>query len=828
MNRAPDPGPTAPSVPTSIPESLNPVTPTPARPDPDTLNPPRPRVVLLGVRHHGPGSARSVIAALERIAPDRILIEGPIDADPLVPLAGSAGMEPPVALLAYREQDPRVSAFWPFASFSPEWVALRHALSRGVRVGFLDLPAAVSLGMDRDGAGDGPDPIARLAAAAGHADPEAWWEDVVEHRGFGQPGLAAAAGGPLAAFSALADAMAAVREGEPAGDVDALREAHMRTVLRNTLADGAERVAVICGAYHVPALSGIEDGRAIEPPSSAAADKALLAKLPKPTKATVTALTWVPWTHSRLSYHSGYGAGIGSPGWYLHLFETEDHLAERWLTGVAELLRAERFPVSSAHLIEAVRLAETLAALRGRPLPGLSELTEATLAVLCEGREEPLGLIGREMVVGDALGEVPADAPTVPLAADLGREAKRLRVPKAATEKQYDLDLRSANDLARSKLFHRLGLLSVDWAVNVGARGTGTFRESWRVAWEPVFEVRLVEAAIWGTTVVAAATARALDTAAQTDTLGSLTVLVERCLTADLPDAVEPLIAMVENRAALDTDIADLATALPPLANILRYGDVRGTRAGGLETVVDGIAVRIAIGLPGACAGVDDDAARALAPSLAKVHAAIQTLDDDAIGGPWIQALRQVADLAGANGLLVGRATRLLRDSGRFSTEDVADRMSRALSPGTPPPSAAAWLEGFLAESGLLLAHDREMLRLIDGWLSGLEDERFEEVLPLLRRTFSTFTPPERRTIGERLKADSTPTDEPSLEDPDATPPHLTVSDETTAAWIAAALPTVHLLLTGHLTLSDRPTPSVTVSDGAPTPAATPAQGGRP
>jgi uncharacterized protein DUF5682 len=804
--------------------------------DDDPLNPGPARVVLLGVRHHGPGSARSVAAALERFEPDRILIEGPADADPLIPLAGSAGMAPPVALLAYREQDPKVSAFWPFASFSPEWVALGYGVARSVRVGFCDLPAAVSLGLDRDGAGDGPDPIARLAAAAGHADPEAWWEDVVEHRGFGQSGVARSPAvpgplgsisvaaparttdpsSPLAAFAALADAMAAVREGEPTGEYDAQREAYMRTTLRAALADGAQRVAVVCGAYHVPALSGIDDGRPAAP-ASAADDRALLAKLPKPAKANATALTWVPWTHSRLSYHSGYGAGIGSPGWYRHLFETDDHVAERWLTGVAELLRAERFPVSSAHLIEAVRLAETLAALRDRPLPGLAELTEATLAVLCEGRDEPLDLIGREMVVGDALGEVPNGAPTVPLAADLDREAKRLRVPKTATDKQYDLDLRSVNDLGRSKLFHRLALLGVDWAVNVGARGTGTFRESWRVAWEPIFEVKLVEAAIWGTTVLAAATAKALDTAAQTDTLGSLTVLVERCLTADLPDAVEPLIDLVKNRAALDTDIADLATALPPLANILRYGDVRGTRAGGLETVVDGIAVRIAIGLPAACA-VDDDAARALAPSLAKVHAAIQTLDDDTIGAPWIQALRQVADLSGANGLLVGQATRLLRDCGRFDQHDVAARMARALSPGTPAASAAAWLEGFLAESGLLLAHDKDMLRLIDHWLDGLERERFDEVLPLLRRTFSTFTAPERRTIGERIQAG----DEsgPAADAHDITTPHVTVPDETSAAWIAAALPTVRLLLTGDPALSDRAPSQRT--EPAPTPGARP------
>src|SRR5581483_10346654 len=388
---------------------------------------------------------------------------------------------------------PKVSAFWPFAAFSPEWTALQYAAARGIEAGFCDLPAAVSLSgetdADAEGA-DGPDPIAQLAQAAGYADPEAWWEDVVEHRGgqYGEDetGRRATGGEPLAAFDAVAEAMAAVREHAPTP---------RRDVLRAALADGAQRVAVVCGAYHVPALSGICDGRETRPPS-AAADKRLLASLPKQSKATATKLTWVPWTHSRLSYHSGCGAGIGSPGWYQHLFDTDDHIAERWLASVAELLRAERYPVSSAHLIEGVRLAESLAALRGRPMPGLAELTEATVAVLCEGRDEPLALIGRELVVGETLGSVPSGVPTVPLAADLTREAKRLRVPRTAAQKQYNLDLRNATDLDRSKLFHRLGLLGIDWAVAVGSRGSGTFRESWDVTWEPLFEVRLVEAAV--------------------------------------------------------------------------------------------------------------------------------------------------------------------------------------------------------------------------------------------------------------------------------------------------------------------------------------------
>jgi hypothetical protein len=206
---------------------------------------------------------------------------------------------------------------------------------------------------------------------------------------------------------------------------------------------------------------------------------------------------------------------------------------------------------------------------------------------------------------------------------------------------------------------------------------------------------------------------------------------------------------------------------------------------------------------------VDDDAARALAPALGKVNAAIQTLDDDAIREPWTQALRQVADLDGANGLLVGRAVRLLRDGGAFDTEDVAARMSRALSRGTEPASAAGWLEGFLAGSGLVLAHDRTLLQLIDQWLTGLDAERFEHVLPLLRRTFATFTGPERRTIGDRLPHLAAPNRASAEASGSAVPTGLS------ADWVAAALPTVHLLLTGRAVSDDTASDNTAFDDTA-------------
>src|SRR6202000_2524660 len=205
---------------------------------------------------------------------------------------------------------PRVAAFWPFAVFSPEWQALTWAARHQVPARFCDLPAAVMLatppragqapaGRDEGGAHGEPreDPLARLAAAAGYDDPERWWDDLVESRLDG--------GSP---FAALTEAMAELRAATPEPPPDEQwqeerREAHMRQALRAALKQTDGPVAVICGAWHAPALAGTL------PP--AAGDAALLRGMRKRR----VSLAWVPWTHSRLATTSGYGAGITSPGW---------------------------------------------------------------------------------------------------------------------------------------------------------------------------------------------------------------------------------------------------------------------------------------------------------------------------------------------------------------------------------------------------------------------------------------------------------------------------------------------------------------------------------
>ena len=492
-------------------------------------------VALLGIRHHGPGSARAVAAALAQWQPDAVLIEGPAEAEAVVHLAAEKDLVPPVALLAHAVDDPAKAAFWPYAEFSPEWVAIRHAVDHDLPVRFIDLPAGYGFAPFTDADADaddhaadgaGPDelpadPLALLAEAAGHDDPERWWEDVVEHRA---PGADA-----LAPFAAVAEAMGALRaEGLGESRRDQLREAHMRQQIRAARRAGHRRIAVVCGAFHVPAL---------ETMPTVAHDRALLAGLPKKVRVDIT---WIPWTHRRLSQATGYGAGVQSPGWYHHLFTAVGDPVPRWLTRAAELLRAEDHPVSSAHVIEAVRLAETLAVLRGRPLAGLTETLDAVRAVLCEGSDVALELVRERLVVGDALGEVPDAAPAVPLQRDLARLQRSLRLKPAAAPRDLDLDLRKDTDAARSRLLHRLRLLGVEWGVPArsSVNSTGTFRESWRLCWQPEFAVRIAEAAQWGTTVEEAAVNKAVGTARAAVELAELTGLVETCLLADRKSVV--------------------------------------------------------------------------------------------------------------------------------------------------------------------------------------------------------------------------------------------------------------------------------------------------
>lgn len=696
-------------------------------------------VHLFGIRHHGPGSARSLRRALEALQPDVVLLEGPPEANEVLWAAASPAMVPPVALLVYDPAEPKQGSYYPFAVFSPEWQTIQFTLAQGVSLRFMDLPQTHWLALSEEDRHRQPwreDPLKTLAEAAGYSESERWWEDMVEQRR-----------DTAELFAAIHEAMSALRAdvGEPGSLIDEYREAWMRQTIRTAEKEGFSKVAVVCGAWHTPALAD-------RPPAKQ--DAALLKGLPK----RKVQATWVPWSNSRLLFASGYGAGIESPGWYRHLWQHPEQVTVRWVARVAQLLREEDLDASSAQVIEAVRLADTLATLRGRPAPGLPELNEAIETVMLFGNRAPLQLIQERLIVGDVLGTVPAETPVVPLQRDLEMWQKRLRLSPQATQKNLTLDLRSETDRARSELLHRLLFLEVPWGEPQRVTGkTGTFHEGWLLQWKPEFALSVIVAASWGNTVEEAATRQAQARAADSATLTDLTRLLQIVIRAALPLAVPDLVQRLQSAASVAADVGQLMASLPPLVQLLRYSDVRQTDASLVEPLVRELAARIAIGLPQGCSSLDDGAAQAMFTQIQEVDSALKLLQHLGALQEWHEALHLVADQSGRHGLVQGRCWRLLLDVRRVGTGDIASELSRALSPGQGLPYTAAWLDGLLRGSGLLLLHDGQLWQLLDEWVLQLKPDVFLEMLPLLRRTFATFPVGERREMSDRVRRSTGP-----------------------------------------------------------------------
>ncbi|MEQ1746026.1 MAG: DUF5682 family protein [Saprospiraceae bacterium] len=697
---------------------------------------------ILGIRHHGPGSARSLLAELEREPPDLILIEGPPDADGLLPLVADAQMRPPVALLVYNPKNLHQASFFPFAEFSPEWQAALFGLQRGIPVRFMDLPMSQVFGLRPDE--DAPvqltlevfratdpaaaDPFAEIARLAGYSDPERWWEAAFERY----------TGNLDSVFDVVLDLMQALRESKAgAGFSESretlLREAHMRQTIRSAEKEGFQKIAVVCGAWHAPVLA---DG------AKASSDAALL----KGLKKVKTEATWIPWSFDRLASQSGYGAGVLAPAWYRELWAGGPELT-RWFAKAAVLLREHDHMPSSAHVIEAVRLADALAALRNTALPGIEELREAAVTVLCEGAEAVFQVVEHKLIVGDVLGAVPDTVPVVPLRADFEAQVRSARLKLSTETQALTLDLRQEAHLRKSRLLHRLDLLRIPWGkieVTTG-RKEGGFHENWAMKWLPDYEIRLVEAGSWGNTVETATARLAQRRIRDTDHLPDLVGLLDALLKADVPAALPPLLEKLRTASALAQDALALADTMLPLVEVLRYGHARRMDLSAIEQLLEQIAPRVCIALPGACTGINEEVTAEVLKRVLVANRAMHLWQPNAFSALWQTALVHIAQQGVP--LLAGLCERLLFEQNVRSASETATAMHYRLSHAQPSMAAAYWLEGFLHGSGLLLLHQPPLWQILNDWVRGIAEPDFPELLPLLRRTFSRFTGPEREKM---------------------------------------------------------------------------------
>src|SRR5262245_2985349 len=232
------------------------------------------------VRHHSHTVARHLVAALHSRKPQLVFIEGPYEANELIPFVVDAKTEPPVAIYSsYRDDNnvlgfngvlspagdipARFAVWYPLTAYSPEFVAMKTAMALGAAITFIDLPhhALVKPSGTAEVA-EKPPPAAdedslittsgfyqQLADAAGFKSWDEAWDSLFEnphtadHEAFRRE---------------MATFCCAVRMTSDAATEAALgnaeRERHFMKVIRETLAARSmrpEQAMVICGGFHI-------------------------------------------------------------------------------------------------------------------------------------------------------------------------------------------------------------------------------------------------------------------------------------------------------------------------------------------------------------------------------------------------------------------------------------------------------------------------------------------------------------------------------------------------------------------------------------------------
>lgn len=701
-----------------------------------------------GVRHLSPACSFYVHKFLDEVSPDIVLIEGPSDLSGLIGTLMGSGVVPPVAIMAYTKEAPVRTILYPLAAFSPELNAMRWAYSHNVPVEFCDLPSDSLLYRETDEEAEeeeennsGMSVYGMLEESTGQDNDTFWehnFEQCTDYDDF---------------IKAVEEYGKSIREFSVSDRHNELREAYMR----RRIAESEKKygkAAVITGAFHTHGIKNV--------PYSAD-DKKLTDKLKTvPSKATL-----MPYSYYRLSSRSGYGAGSKAPAYYEIIFKNRcrgvmENTPVEYLSKIAAYQRKNGFMASSAEVIEAVRLAETLAKMRGSSVPAMSDLRDAAVTCMGHGSFGEISLACADVEIGKKIGNLPEGAVCTSVQEDFMRQLKELKLERfhSASTQELELDLRenlrvkseksAFLDLNRSFFLHRLLQSGIEFGSKMyRSQNNATWAEKWQLRWSPEVEIQVVEASLNGDTVEEAAKYSLNKKLYEAQSLSETANALFQSFSCGLPECVLSAVSAVQSMAAQSSSPVDEGRTIGELSGVVRFGNIRRISPEPVIPLMQQIYLKFCLQIVNACI-CDKAAAKEFVTAITAVNDACtahEFLDFER----FISILEELSDSDKVNPLISGFACALLTEKGKISNEKLSEIISRKLSGGTHPDDAAAWFEGLAKRNRRSLIGRLSLWEKLCDFISELDDIDFKPVLLSLRRTFSEFTASERADIAENI-----------------------------------------------------------------------------
>ncbi|MET0233138.1 MAG: DUF5682 family protein [Kibdelosporangium sp.] len=702
---------------------------------------------FVGVRHHSPACAKVVAATIRRLRPAYVLIEGPADMnDRLGDLL--LGHTLPIAIYtSYRDNDRTHASWTPFCDYSPEWVAMTTARETGAEIRFIDLPAWHPQFEDRsnryaDAEQRYADVTGRLCRQFAVDNVDTLWDHLFEVEP--DDGLPER----LTVYFDL------LRGEAQAGADDAAREQYMASWVRAAVADASGRpVVVVTGGFHTAAIRVLALRGDDQWP-----------QVPALPEGATGASYLVPYSYRRLDSFTGYQSGMPSPGYYERVWKDGvEAAATALVASVAARLRRRGQPVSTADLIAARTQGQALALLRGHTYPARADVLDGLVSTLVsEDLTQPPPWTRRgplvpgahpavvEMVAelsGDRVGRLDPGTPAPPLVADIAAELERHRLDHGG---RVQLTLTAGEDLARSRVLHRLRVLGIPGFVRdsgfAGVTAAGA-DERWRLTLADERLPAMIEAAAYGMTLADAAGAALRERTLGADLAKIAKILFDAtlCGLGTLPDDTVDKLAEGVTQAH---DVGEIGSVLSDVLALWRHDRLFGiAHSAALGTVINAATMRVlwlVEGMRGGPAPADAKRLHALTATRDALRHAGSVLGQDRESALGV-ARRVGADTAAPpdlRGAMSGLAWAL--------GDPVDPQAVRGMSSAT---MIGDWLAGLFTLARDEVLSSAGVVGVLDELVHALPESEFLIALPALRLAFTYFPPAERESIAEMVLA---------------------------------------------------------------------------
>ncbi len=748
-------------------------------------------ILYFPVRHHSPACAWHLEKTIAAYRPDCILVEGPKNAEFLIPTLTDPETQAPVALYYFykdskgllSEEKEDYRCYYPFLDASPELAALRAADKMQIPARFIDLPygeillhtaaeKGIRQGTEKKTYNDDyllsrSRYLLWLCEKTGMRDFEEFWEKYFEIGGLFRSTEEFA--GQMYVYCTLSRLH--TPEEELREDGCLFRERFMAEQIAEA-SKKYHRILVVMGGFHTYGLMELlgapGDGNGTE----FTGEPVKLHNIPQEDQGVYP----LAYSMEAADALNGYASGMQSPGFYQliyeYLKETEgqegayEEAVLRQLVSTGRQARKKGDGISSYDVITAMSMAKGLAALRGKREPGLYELRDAALSSFVKGEvnlstDQPLRILGK-LNTGSQVGKLTQKAQRPPLLGDFEEQCRRYGLKiQASSEREVTLELfTKKRHMEISRFFYRMDFLGTGFARRkkgsdlLNRRDRSRIREVWTYRFSSGVLAALVDVSMSGATVEETSRAVLASRSRKSTGCKEAARLLVQGFQMGFWEEQEEQRVHIREVLARDGDFFSLTEGFSYLKMLYELQELYQARCGeGLQELLSVCFGKIVQLLP-SMAQVADDRQQECIECCMNLY--------QMTGRPHFRELRPVLKEAFERLIerdkiqpgLYGAALGLLYGmDGQY-----AGRIRRASSgylmgSGEMRRRSAAFLRGLFFTARDFVFVQEDFLGMVDALLEKLEPEEFLSLLPELRMAFGYFTPLETDRLAAKAAA---------------------------------------------------------------------------